>query len=222
MHSIWTLALEFKNQEWSGEGTFFDGQSAHAASVQVTIKEFGISMLRDGVEYSYSKQNLLITERTNSYVRIELQSLKGSTLVLNDVESIETLIANGFIKKGFLSSVSTKIKLPYLVGLFVLLVVLFFSFGLDFIVESSLDLISEENEAALGRKVFGEIAKSQTLATDPELIQVLEKCATVVQKFDSTRTFEINISIIEDAETKNAFALPGGHIVIYRAKYKHN
>lgn len=217
MHLMWTLVLAFNRRQWHGEGTFFDGQSAQAISVQVTIEDYGISIRRDGSEYTYSPKDLLFTEkRAEGYVRIELKPLKGAVLVLNDAEALEAFIANGYFKTRVFSRLPTKIKLPYVIGALIVLVVFFFTFGLDFIVDRSVDLISEENEAALGRKVFNEIAKGQSTADDSELVAILDKCAGIVQKFDPTRDFNVKITVIEDTDIKNAFALPGGQIVVYR------
>lgn len=85
----------------------------------------------------------------------------------------------------------------------------------DAIVRWGVQIIPVEAEAKLGDAVYERVAASQPLVDDAARNALLERAAEVVESFPTDRPFDVRISIARDDSTMNAFALPGGRIVLY-------
>lgn len=210
--------MDYEGSGWRGKGTFFDGKTSRANPVQVAISSSGISVHGDGIGSIYSANNLRIVERrSDGHVRIEVKQPAGAAIVIESRDAAAALAANNLAKAGLLPGLSANAKAVCIASLIVLFIAFFAVYGLDAVVKHGLALVPEETEEMIGETVFKEFAGKQILTDDGPTLRVLQKCAAVVQAFDTTRKYNITISIVEDTETKNAFALPGGHIVVYRA-----
>jgi Zn-dependent protease with chaperone function len=209
--------LASKKRQWQGEGTFFDGQTSRAQPVRISINELGISVAIDTSERFFRPFDFRVAERVgNRYVRIELMTFGGAGITIDSPEAVAALQANRFLKSGFLSFLPNKTRLLALVGGLILVVALFFFFGLDLLIDYGLTLVPKSVEEKLGKSAFDSLVQESDLASDGSTLQILEKCAAVASAFDTTTNYTIKISIVEDRKTINAFALPGGYICIYR------
>ena len=209
--------MDFKLRHWQGEATFFDGQTSRAVATQMKINEHGISVIVDRAEYHYRPKDFRVSERTrDGYLRIDLAPFAGAGITLTSPAALAALQANQFLKTNLVSRLPSKSKLLVLGGGFVLVMVLFFYFGLDLLIHYGLTLVPKSTEEMLGRTALNTLVEKRALVSDSLTLRVLEKCAGLVQSFDTTQTYTITIAIVEDPQTKNAFALPGGYICIYR------
>ncbi len=209
--------MDSKKRQWQGEGTFFDGQTSRAQPVQISINELGISVAINNSEHFFRPFDFRVAERTGKgYVRIELMTFGGAGLTIDSPQAVAALQANRFFKSSFLSILPGKTRLLALVGGLILALALFFFFGLDLLIEHGLALVPKSAEEKLGKTAFDSLVEGSELASDGSVLQILEKCAAVVSAFDTTSSYTIKIAIVEDRETINAFALPGGYICIYR------
>ncbi len=89
---------------------------------------------------------------------------------------------------------------------------------------SQLLLISPEQEEELGEEAYAEILgdPSIRISSNPREVDPVQQVASRViaaakrSRYAATaRRFEWRVTVIEDAETLNAFALPGGKIAVY-------
>ena len=87
---------------------------------------------------------------------------------------------------------------------------------IDGLIRAAAERIPFEWEAQLGTVMFDSVTQGQTFVTQPELLEQLERLTrplvAVVNQDNPEYTFEFHI--VEDA-TLNAFALPGGQVVIH-------
>jgi predicted Zn-dependent protease len=93
--------------------------------------------------------------------------------------------------------------------------VLLFTVGADVLSGAIAKVIPVETEAEFGKAVFQQYLSQAKLNSDSATNAVLKKCAQVIETFSIGRPYKFHIVIVEDS-IKNAFALPGGYIVIYR------
>jgi TonB family protein len=100
--------------------------------------------------------------------------------------------------------------------LFVCFIIFLFSIGLKFLVQQSVVLISPELERKLGEEIFDAFIKDQNINQHEPTLQILNKCNHMGEYFNAANMVEIEIVIVENDSIKNAFALPGGYIIIYR------
>jgi Zn-dependent protease with chaperone function len=203
--------------EWQGEGAFFDGQTSKREPVQILINAHGISMRKEG-EWDFSPLGKCSVMRRSKpgHLSIEPERFSGAEIILYSAEAEAALTANGFLQARLLSGMPKKTKFALMTGGLLLLLFLLFKYGIDFIIDRGLLLVSDEMEAKLGSMAFNELAPSRQRLEGDAVREVLEKCASVIQTFDSSHSWKIEIAVVDDEKTKNAFALPGGYIVIYR------
>lgn len=78
-------------------------------------------------------------------------------------------------------------------------------------------LLPPEDEARLGAELAAEVQQREKILDDPEVQawvkQVQDRIVEAVP--DEDREFEFETLVIDDPDTVNAFALPGGHLFIY-------
>jgi predicted Zn-dependent protease len=74
--------------------------------------------------------------------------------------------------------------------------------------------IPAEWEVSAGDAIFKQIAASERLITDPEILADLEKLTGPLVAAIKDARYPLKFHIIENA-TMNAFAMPGGHVVLH-------
>lgn len=199
---------------WQGEGIWSD--ATQSCAVQLIINPYGISVLKNGKDFFFTKDEFRVVEASESgYVKLEVEraSLKAF-ITIESLEAWQTIRADKFDKnRKPLLSVSSWIVVG-LVGA-LLVVILFFTVGADALSGAVAKLIPVETEAEFGKTVFQQVTSQATVNKDSATVAVLKKCATLVESFSNGRPYKFQIVIVEDS-IKNAFALPGGYIVVYR------
>lgn len=199
---------------WQGEGMWLEQNETCA--VKLTINPYGVSVVKEGKEFFFTKDEFRVIEVSESgtvKLEVERASLKA-TIVIESREAWRTIQADKFDKnRKPLLSVASWIIVA-LIGA-VAVVMIFFTVGADSLSGVIARLIPTEAEAEFGKAVFQQTISQASLNKDSATVAVLKKCATVVESFSNGKPYKFHIVIIEDS-IKNAFALPGGYIVVYR------
>ncbi len=199
---------------WQGEG-IWSGQN-DTCVVQIVINPYGLSVLKDGREFFFTKDEFRVREASESgYVKLEVEraSLKAY-ITIQSLDAWQTIRKDRFDKnRKPLLPVSSWIVVA-LIGL-VMVVILFLTTGADALSGVIARLIDVETETEFGKVVFQQTTAQVRLNKDSATVAVLKKCATIVETFSNGRPYKFHIVIVEDS-IKNAFALPGGYIVVYR------
>ncbi len=199
---------------WQGEGVWSEQNETYA--VQLIINPYGVSVLKAGKEFFFTKDEFRVVEASESgYVKLEVEraSLKAY-ITIESIDAWRTIQADKFDKnRKPLLSVSSWIIVA-LVGI-VIVGILFFTVGADALSGTIARLIPIETEAEFGKAVFQQTISQAPLNKDSATVAVLKKCAAIIETFSEGRVYKFHIVIVEDS-IKNAFALPGGYIVVYR------
>jgi metalloendopeptidase OMA1, mitochondrial len=85
---------------------------------------------------------------------------------------------------------------------------------------SQLMLISSSQEMALGQKAAQEVLKKEKLSTNPKYVKPLDTVGGRIAKATEPSKYEWEFKVVDNDETVNAFALPGGKVFIYTGLYK--
>jgi predicted Zn-dependent protease len=199
---------------WQGEGIWLD--ETESCAVQLIINPYGVSVLKNGKDFFFTKDEFRVVEASESgYVKLEVERASfKATITIQSLDAWRTIQADKFDKnRKPLLSVSAWIIVA-LIGA-VAVVIVFFTVGADALSGAIARLIPVETEAEFGKSVFQQIISQATLSKDSATVAVLKKSATVIESFSNGRPYKFQIVIVEDS-IKNAFALPGGYIVVYR------
>ncbi|MFQ3596999.1 MAG: M48 family metallopeptidase [Chloroherpetonaceae bacterium] len=199
---------------WQGEGMW--SEQNETCSVKLIINPYGVSVVKEGKEFFFTKDEFRVVEASESgYVKLEVEraSLKAY-ITIESIDAWRTIQADKFDKnRKPLLSVSSWIVVA-MVGI-IIVGILFFTVGADALSGTIARLIPVETEAEFGKAVFQQTISQAPLNKDSATIAVLKKCNAIVETFSEGRTYKFHIVIVEDS-IKNAFALPGGYIVVYR------
>ncbi|MDD2390413.1 MAG: M48 family metallopeptidase [Desulfobacterales bacterium] len=80
---------------------------------------------------------------------------------------------------------------------------------------SQLLLINEGQEIALGIKSYQEILQKTELSRDQRIIDMVTRVGNKVAAAANRPDYEWEFKVIDDKDTANAFALPGGKVAVY-------
>jgi len=84
--------------------------------------------------------------------------------------------------------------------------------GLNLVMQRAVQRLPLSIENDLGGRLLGHLVRADA-NQDPELKVILQKCAGALREPGEEREYEV--LLVENPEV-NAFALPGGHLVLYR------
>jgi predicted Zn-dependent protease len=82
-------------------------------------------------------------------------------------------------------------------------------------------LLSSGQELALGQRAAQQILHKTRLSNDPHYVNLVENLGWRIAKVVNRPDFQWEFHVIDDAETANAFCLPGGKIFVYTGIFKY-
>jgi metalloendopeptidase OMA1, mitochondrial len=80
---------------------------------------------------------------------------------------------------------------------------------------SQFNAIPAEQETAMGAQAYGEILKKATISTDPTLKALVTRVGRRIAAATGRTELPWEFTVIDDPQTVNAFALPGGKVAVY-------
>lgn len=81
--------------------------------------------------------------------------------------------------------------------------------------------ISEEKEIALGVSAFRDVLRSARLNANPEINAMVNRVGRRIAHAANKPEYHWEFAVIQDDDTINAFALPGGKVAIFTGILKH-
>jgi len=81
--------------------------------------------------------------------------------------------------------------------------------------------ISEDKEIALGLSAFQEVIKNSRLATDPQIIMMVNRVGRRIAHVANKPEYHWEFAVIQNDDMVNAFALPGGKVAVYTGILKY-
>jgi len=83
-----------------------------------------------------------------------------------------------------------------------------------------LNILSTEQEIALGEKMSQEIEANEKVLNDPAIQEYVAEIGKRLARTSPRQDVPYTFTVIDNPETVNAFALPGGHMYIYTGLMK--
>lgn len=197
---------------------YFDGQSSVAHTAHVTIHELDVISIR----YGNSEVSWLLTEghvdweRTHDGIRIRYGEYPKETLqVKNDKELTKELVnvLNASGKKDLHDSLLQGVrKAPVIFAIALLAIcVLGYLFVLPKMAEGVASTMPLSADVKLGEMVYANLESSGALDINHERSVTLQDFANALTLASD---HELKLHFVNSSEI-NAFALPGGHIVVF-------
>lgn len=202
-------------------GWYFDGRTArrHAAEVEVRPSELRLT-LEGGTALRWSYEELRQTQgsRPGEPVRLERGPDPAETLVVEDHSFVAALqeIAPAFASR-FTRPVQTKRRDLWLMGAgFLALLALLAAYfrGMPVLAARVAAKIPPAWEAKLGERLVASVVSTERVCRHPEIASAVE---AIVQRLVGGEAYPYRFQVtVADVPIVNAFAAPGGYIVVYR------
>ncbi len=80
---------------------------------------------------------------------------------------------------------------------------------------SQLLLVPEQQEMALGLEAYQQILAEEQISQDPEINAMVKRVGSRIAAVADQPDYNWEFTVIEEDQTANAFALPGGKVAIY-------
>jgi Zn-dependent protease with chaperone function len=203
---------------WEGTAEFFDGRQAKAHVIIVAIGPQGLEVREGEAAGLYRRGDLELTERggDDRFFSLALKSHAGAALAFRErPEALEWLRAAGLIRRNAWSATPLWGRALILAGFLIVFGAFMYFAGLDMLVNATVRALPAGIDHLLG--------SSATQAFESKLIKpptaaaqrALDKSAAMVHTLRPGFRDSIRILIVKDTSIKNAFAFPGGAIVVY-------
>ena len=198
------------------EGNYFNGASAKVNTVFITLKPNQIvlyaedqSIVRNISESELNKAEFIGSDR----ILIRLNEKTGELLDVTSAEFVRTFkeAFPNISGKNFLEKVADS-GWKGIIGIVVLLlgaIAGLYFFVVPFFGEMSARFIPQQYEEQLGEAVYGNMIQTYTIdSAKTKLVNEL------VKDIDFQTPYNLKMVVV-DFDQKNAFAMPGGYIIIY-------
>jgi predicted Zn-dependent protease len=199
---------------WDGEGTLYDGVSSRARPVHVDISRTFL-VISAGPERFVQRLDQVrgCERRQDGSLRLSLALFPDGALRL------PSTVPRGLLQEGCSTGHARRrvraLRILVASAALLSLLALFFTWGVDRIVDASVDLVPEEVERRLGSRLHETLVCEDAVARGDTLAAALEKCRRVLETFDARGSSHVTLTVIDNDDVVNAMALPGGHIILY-------
>jgi len=199
---------------WSGEGTLHGGPG-HGETVRTTVNLDGVSVVRNGAVLFHPARDVHASADPAGTARLRFTREPDLELYLDDPAALACLRRNGYLRV-FPFGIRPHVRNALLAVLAAAaLAFLFLTTGLDMLADAAVRALPPAVEARIGAAAYA--AVEETVATpDSAVAEVLRACAAAMGGFAEAERWDIRLSLVEDTAQVNAFALPGGRVVVYR------
>lgn len=211
------MESDSRTQGWEGRAELFDGQEARPRIVQVTLDPGGLEIKEGEAAGFYRGDGLRLVDRhEDGHFRLELKSHPGFLLVFNSPGALGRMEEWGLLRPRRLGRFSWGQKIVLLIALLSSLAAGFYFFGLDWTTEAIVRALPEKTDKLLGDAAMKEVAKQSVSAdSNAKLAAAIRKSAGALAELGGHGLDSVRILILPDTSVKNAFAFPGGYIVVY-------
>src|SRR5215831_2917817 len=80
---------------------------------------------------------------------------------------------------------------------------------------SQLNMVSPAQEVQMGTEAYAEVVKKAKISTDPTVNALVRRVGTRIATATGRNDLPWEFTVIDDSQTVNAFALPGGKVAVY-------
>ena len=222
MRSTWAWALDSESSGrpsyWEGTADFFDGKRAMAQPTPVAIGPEGLDLLGGEAAGRYRADDLELIETGGgeAFFSLALRPHPGAVLAFREQpQALEWLRSAGLVRRPAFSGMPLRGKLLALIA-FLAAFCAFMAFaGLDMIVDATVAALPPGIDRMLGSPVAKAFDDSVVRTQDASALRALAKSAEMVRALRPGYGDSVLILIVRDTAVKNAFAFPGGTIVVF-------
>lgn len=228
----WTWAWDLASEEagartayWEGVARFYDGKEAKAREIPVAIGPDGLEVRAGEAAGWYRRGDLALVDHDHdlSFFSLDLKPLDGAVLAFHGhPEAMEWLRSAGLLGRNPFAGLSLGGKALALFAFLAAFSAFVYLFGLDLAVDGAVKVLPRKVDRLLGGSVIKAFADDTVAVTDSAAARALAKSRDRVQALSEAAgpglekdPDSIRILIVRDSSMKNAFAFPGGHIVVY-------
>jgi len=190
----------------------FDAVTSRQDELEVALLGDALEWSDRGARHRVDRSGIRQSDRTaDGEARFILVEPAGTILTLPR-EAVPALTASGLLRSAPAATLGALRGVLITGGAIVLIVVGFLLFGLGPLAGVLARMVPADTERALGRATFTQFASGQA-TTDSLAASGLRKAAMAV----APAGLELQeVALLEDSTIVNAFALPGGYVVVYR------
>lgn len=198
------------------EGVYFDGKSSRSQLVNVTQRGDGLHLGFDNGTYKYwdkkdmtieslsSTDKVLVSYGTFPFERLELTGSEAKKMVA-------FVNSDKFLNRAYQTIMSSSPLKVIFVGLMIILAVIYFyiTWFSPFVGERVAQLLPQSTEITIGNKLYKSISSEMDVDSlkSEKLMDFYRACG-----FKSSYPIQIDYA---DEDIINAFAVPGGRILIF-------
>jgi beta-barrel assembly-enhancing protease len=191
------------------KGRYFDGKTSRALEVTITIDDTNVYLNAEGISKIWPINQITEDDCTRQFLSIKF----GSEFPYEQLESTDKAFINTWLKlnnkSGFRPLYSATGFLAALLLFVVSLFVLGYAYGLPWLAGVVANKVPISYEVTLGEHALeGMLTKSKINEPKSKQLNLFFK------QLDIKSDYSIQIYYVND-EVVNAFALPGGKIVVY-------
>lgn len=200
---------------WRGHGLHFDTLTSRSTPVEVAIEGDRLLFTLDGVTRRYAPEEVKDGDRTlQGEARLHLAHPPGAVLTLPP-DAVPHLEAGKFLRTRVRQAAFVMRNVVIVGSVFLALVLAFLLLGIRPLSQQLAKLIPADAERAVGQAVYDGVARTGLVTTDSLSAAALRKVVLAVLPEDLSPD-QVRVALLEDTLTVNAFALPGGFVVVHR------
>lgn len=207
------------------QALYLDGTSAvrHQATVQLTGDHLHIVTDSGTVrDWPYEQIRQTQGSYTGEHVRLEFGENQVETLVIRDQTVLEALHAVGSAHSGRIQHLrrpsvrSARLRWTVIAALVAISAIAgLYRWGLPLLAETLAPHVPLSWEEQLGRAAVAALAPPEVRCTDQESLDVLKRITERLTDQQTPLPYRIHVYLV-DRPMVNAFAAPGGSIVVFR------
>jgi beta-barrel assembly-enhancing protease len=215
---------------WDGPARFYDGNSAKPHEVHLVLHPDGLEIA--GAEafaasgaggFFLPAELKLLEKHGRDFLQLELRRLPGSMLEIHDAHAVRFIELLWSAHKRPFLGMTLAAKAWSLAAFLILALNFMYFIGLDLAVEGSLAVIPRRLDRVLGDAVVATLETKTLTPKDSLAANALRSSVEAIRAMSEADANpaewgggdSLRILIVADTSMKNAFAFPGGAIVVY-------
>lgn len=193
---------------------YYDGQSSRPISARILVFQDAVQVYDTGsndflAAFPLNGVRLLSRSASTAYFSLQADGARTLEVPVQHLLLPElTRFAGGDKDRWFVSL--SRMKFPAIIAVFLLVVVGFYFLIVSGISGIGMKLVSPKKEAELGRMLYETIVPDSSI--DRPSTRALNDFAAPLKLSEH---YQLQFTVVKDTLV-NAFALPGGHIVVYQ------
>jgi beta-barrel assembly-enhancing protease len=216
---------------WDGPARFYDGNTAKPREVMLVLRPDGLEIAGGeafGAGGFFPPSDLKLLEKHGrDFLQLELRRLPGSMLEIHDAHAVRWIeILWSADKRPFLG-MSLAAKAWSLAAFLAVALAFMYFIGLDLAVNGSLLVIPTRVDRMVGDAVTATFEANTLAPKDSLAVSALRRSVEALQAMSAAGreggqgagigggADSLRILIVADTSVKNAFAFPGGTILVY-------